>query len=285
MRILLADDHPMIRTALEALLRGTAFEIVGMASTGEQALAEIDGAKPDILLLDLQMPGGTGMDVLRQVRSNGSKLKIVLLTAAIDDASLVEAKTSVCRAWCSRIPTLLSAGMPRSRRQRRALDRPGTGRAVEETERKSDRPSRFRPLTPRERQLINLVRKGMRNREIAEELGVTEGTIKVYMHAIFEKVGVSSRTELAIRADEFLTGKLPQELTETARIVGAIRAVSSPSTFLGISPKGSELSPPSLNEMLSPQLVNYASLTRLRSYQRIAEAHAAGNVRLELVQA
>ena len=61
-------------------------------------------------------------------------------------------------------------------------------------------------LTPRERQLINLVRKGMRNREIADELGVTEGTIKVYMHAIFEKVGVSSRTELAIRADEFLTG-------------------------------------------------------------------------------
>ena len=61
-------------------------------------------------------------------------------------------------------------------------------------------------LAPRERQLINFVRKGLRNREIAEQLGVTEGTVKVYLHAVFEKLGVSSRTELAIRADEFLAG-------------------------------------------------------------------------------
>ena len=60
------------------------------------------------------------------------------------------------------------------------------------------------PLAPRERQLIGFVRTGLRNREIAEQLGVTEGTVKVYLHAVFEKLGVSSRTELAIRADEFL---------------------------------------------------------------------------------
>jgi two-component system nitrate/nitrite response regulator NarP len=59
-------------------------------------------------------------------------------------------------------------------------------------------------LSPRERELINLVRQGLRNREIAEKLGVTEGTIKVYLHNVFEKLGVGSRTELAIRADEFL---------------------------------------------------------------------------------
>jgi two-component system nitrate/nitrite response regulator NarP len=66
-------------------------------------------------------------------------------------------------------------------------------------------------LSPRERQLINLVRKGLRNREIADQLGVTEGTIKVYLHAVFEKLGVSSRTELAIRADEFLAGSFLSE--------------------------------------------------------------------------
>jgi len=59
-------------------------------------------------------------------------------------------------------------------------------------------------LAPRERQIIRFVRRGLRNREIAKELGVTEGTVKVYLHAVFEKLGVSSRTELAIRADEFL---------------------------------------------------------------------------------
>jgi two-component system nitrate/nitrite response regulator NarP len=60
-------------------------------------------------------------------------------------------------------------------------------------------------LAPRERQLIRFVRQGLRNREIAKELGVTEGTVKVYLHGIFDKLGVNSRTELAIRADEFLT--------------------------------------------------------------------------------
>jgi two-component system nitrate/nitrite response regulator NarP len=64
----------------------------------------------------------------------------------------------------------------------------------------SERPS----LAPRERELIKCVRKGLRNREIAKQLGVTEGTVKVYLHAVFEKLGVSNRTELAIRADEFL---------------------------------------------------------------------------------
>ena len=69
---------------------------------------------------------------------------------------------------------------------------------------KSRRQGSRAPLAPRERQLIGFVRKGLRNREIAEQLGVTEGTVKVYLHGVFEKLGVSSRTELAIRADEFL---------------------------------------------------------------------------------
>jgi two-component system, NarL family, nitrate/nitrite response regulator NarL len=206
MRILLADDHPMISTAIEALLRGTQFEIVGMASTGEQALAKIEETKPDILLLDLQMPGGTGMDVLRRVRSDGSRMKIVLLTAAIDDASLVEAKNLRAQGMVLKNsdPAYLLECLDRVGSGGRWIDPELTERSKQLNETLADRD--IPTLTPRERQLINLVRKGMRNREIADELGVTEGTIKVYMHAIFEKVGVSSRTELAIRADEFLTG-------------------------------------------------------------------------------
>ena len=206
MRILLADDHPMISTAIEALLRGTQFEIVGMASTGEQALAKIEETQPDILLLDLQMPGGTGMDVLRRVRSDGSRMKIVLLTAAIDDASLVEAKNLRAQGMVLKNsdPAYLLECLDRVGSGGRWIDPELTERSKQLNETMADRD--IPTLTPRERQLINLVRKGMRNREIADELGVTEGTIKVYMHAIFEKVGVSSRTELAIRADEFLTG-------------------------------------------------------------------------------
>jgi len=91
-RILLADDHPMIRTALEVLLRDTSFDIVGMAGSGDEALAAVEQLQPDILLLDLQMPGGGGMEVLRRLPSAGARPSVILLTAAIDDVSLMEAR-------------------------------------------------------------------------------------------------------------------------------------------------------------------------------------------------
>jgi two-component system nitrate/nitrite response regulator NarP len=205
-RLLLADDHPMIRNAIEVLLRDTGIEVVGMAGTGQTTLAEVDRLKPDILLLDVQMPDGNGLDVLRKLKAQKSPVRVVLLTAAIDDTSLLEARAlkvegivlknsdpaflidcldSVTSGLCWIDPEL-------ALRARQLAGRRGASRAV--------------ALAPRERQLIVFVRKGMRNREIAAELGVTEGTVKTYLHAIFEKLGISNRTELAIRAEEFLAG-------------------------------------------------------------------------------
>ena len=97
----------------------------------------------------------------------------------------------------------LSARLPRQRQPWPDLDRPRTRQARQAACQVANHGNRA-SLAPRERQLIGFVRKGLRNREIAEQLGVTEGTVKVYLHAVFEKLGVSSRTELAIRADEFL---------------------------------------------------------------------------------
>jgi two-component system nitrate/nitrite response regulator NarP len=203
-RILLADDHPMIRTALEALLRGTDFDIVATSATGEDALRDVARVEPDLLLLDLQMPGGTGMDVIRTLTSGGAKVKIIVLTAGIDDASLVEAKALGVRGLVlkSSDPAYLLECLERVKSGGTWID-PEVQARIDElsgTLAASPRPS----LAPRERQLIRFVSKGLRNREIAKELGVTEGTVKVYLHAVFEKLGVSSRTELAVRADEFL---------------------------------------------------------------------------------
>lgn len=205
MRILVADDHPMIRTALEALLRDTEFEIVGTAGTGEAALAEIDELKPDILLLDLQMPGGSGMDVLRRIRAQKMRVRVILLTAAIDDSSLLEAMSLKVQGIVLKNsdPAYLFDCLDRVRHGRSWIDPELSARAKQIAE-PSHLASRV-SLAPRERQLIGFVRTGLRNREIAERLGVTEGTVKAYLHAVFEKLGVSSRTELAIRADEFLT--------------------------------------------------------------------------------
>jgi len=194
-RLLLADDHPMIHTGLE---------IVGMTGTGDATLQAIDRLKPDVLLLDLQMPGGSGMDVLRSLRASGASLAVILLTAAIDDSSLLEAKALKVDGIVLKNsdPAFLLECLDSVRQGRAWIDRELAERARTASQ---GTPAEMRvALAPRELQVIGFVRKGLRNREIAERLGVKEGTVKAYLHAIFEKVGVSSRTELATRADEFL---------------------------------------------------------------------------------
>lgn len=216
-RILLADDHPMIRTALEVLLRDTEFEIVGTAGTGEATLREVERLSPDILLLDLQMPGGTGMDVLRRIRAATPSApgtiapRIILLTAAIDDSALIEAKSLKVSGIVLKNsdPAFLLDCLDHVRHGRSWIDPELTQRAKHLA--RAPAHSGRAGLTPRERQLIGFVRTGLRNREIAEQLGVTEGTVKTYLHAVFEKLGVSSRTELAIRAEEFLADGIAEK--------------------------------------------------------------------------
>jgi two-component system, NarL family, nitrate/nitrite response regulator NarL len=203
-RILLADDHPMIRTALDVLLRDSDFDIVGMAGSGEEALAAVEKLKPDILLLDLQMPGGGGMSALRRLRADGAKLKVVLLTAAIDDAALLEAKALKVQGIVLKNsdPAYLLDCLDHLRFGRSWMDPELSGRLKQLSA--TRREAGGSALAPRELQLIGFVREGLRNREIAKKLGVTEGTVKTYLHGVFEKLGVTNRTELAMRAGEFL---------------------------------------------------------------------------------
>ena len=205
-RILLADDHPMIRTALEVLLRDTSFDIVGMVGSGDEALAAVEQLQPDILLLDLQMPGGGGMEVLRRLPSAGARPSVILLTAAIDDVSLMEARALKVHGMVLKNsdPAYLLDCLDHVRHGRNWIDPELADRARQLA--KGRRSASHAALAPREVQLINFVRSGLKNREIAAKLGVTEGTVKAYLHAVFEKLGVTNRTELAMRAGEFLAG-------------------------------------------------------------------------------
>jgi two-component system nitrate/nitrite response regulator NarP len=202
-KILLADDHPMIRTAIDVLLRETGFEIVGTAASGEETLEQIQQVGPDAVLLDLQMPGGSGMEVLRNLSRDGKRPKVILLTAGIDDSSLLEAKALKVDGIVLKNsdPAYLLECLESVQRGGSWID-PEIGERIAELAQRFD--SQRPPLAPRERELIRCVARGLRNREIAQQLGVTEGTVKVYLHAVFDKLGVKNRTELAIRADEFL---------------------------------------------------------------------------------
>lgn len=200
--ILLADDHPMILSAVASLLKGSDYELVASAGTGAEALAAIEESNPDIVILDVQMPQGSGLHVLRQLRKAGDDRTVVLLTASIDDHGFAEALSQKVDGVLlkSSDPALLLECLGQVRDGGDWIDPALRDRAL--TVR--DRP-KYTALSPREQELVTLVSRGLRNRDIAEKLGVTEGTVKVYLHSVFEKTGVVNRTELAIRAAEFVT--------------------------------------------------------------------------------
>ena len=201
-RVLIADDHPMIAAALDVLLRGSDYELVGRARSGTDAIAQVQRVKPDLLLLDGNMPDGSALDVLKQLRESRKAPAVVLLTAGMDDPQLLTASALEAEGMVLKTsdPALLLECMERVRSGQTCID-PEIAERIQVAKEKA---SRAPSLTPRERELIELVRQGLRNRDIAAQLGVTEGTVKVYLHAIFDKVGVDNRTELAMRAGELL---------------------------------------------------------------------------------
>jgi two-component system nitrate/nitrite response regulator NarP len=192
----------MIAAALDVLLRGSDYELVGRARSGADALTQIARLKPQMLLLDVNMPDGSGLDVLRQLRGGRRAPVVILLTAGMDDTQLLTADRLGPEGMVLKTsdPGLLLECMDRVRKGERWVD----PEIAERTRQAKDRASRAPSLTPRERELIELVRQGLRNRDIAAQLGVTEGTVKVYLHAIFDKLGVDNRTELAMRAADLL---------------------------------------------------------------------------------
>ena len=201
-RVLLVDDHPMIGAALEMLLRNSEYELLERARTASEASKQITKLKPDLLLLDVHLPDGSGLDVLRKLNKSRSRPKVILLTAGMDESQLLAAAELAPEGMVLKTsdPALLLGCMDAVASGGRWID----PEIAERTRHAEDRAASAPPLTRRERELIELVRQGLRNRDIAAELGVTEGTVKVYLHAIFDKLRVDNRTELALKAAELI---------------------------------------------------------------------------------
>lgn len=196
-RLLIVDDHPMIRSAVATLLEGTEFAVAASAGNAQAAIEAVREYQPDMIVLDIAMPGGSGFEVLRQLRAAGDDRQVIILTAAIDDYQLGDAMRLGVDGIVLKdndpaffLECLQSVALGGS-----WIDPDLEARAGELA-----KPRPNNALSARERQLVALVAQGLRNREIAREMGVTEGTVKVYLHAIFDKLGVANRTELAIRA-------------------------------------------------------------------------------------
>jgi DNA-binding NarL/FixJ family response regulator len=207
-RVLLADDHNLVRKGIRTLLEiSKDFEIVGEASDGEEALALIERARPQVVLLDVRMPKLTGIDVLRAARLRFPEAGIILLTTFDEDAVVLEAVRLGARGFLlkdvsldqleSAVRTVAAGG---------SLILPAVTervlRGIEKEPTKFESAELPDSLTPREREILRLIAAGFSNREIAEASGTAEGTVKNQASSILSKLGVRDRTRAVLKALE-----------------------------------------------------------------------------------
>jgi two-component system nitrate/nitrite response regulator NarP len=199
-KVLIAEDDPLTLAGIEMLLENSNFKVVAAVRTGTAAIEKLAAARPDLLILDNSMPERSGLDVLRTLRSRGDNRPIVMLTGSINDqtskeAMRLEVNGLVIKATAPRDLLICLETVMQGRRwidqevMQRAMDIALAPDAVRDP---------LDGLSGRERAVAALVLRGMRNKEIATELGLTEGTVKVHLHKIFDKLAVRSRTELIL---------------------------------------------------------------------------------------
>jgi DNA-binding NarL/FixJ family response regulator len=202
--IVLADDHPIVLDGLEQLFRfEPSLRIVARCRSGEEAVRAVRELRPRILVLDVRMPGIGGLEVLAAIAREKLPTRVVLLAAALDDAQLAASIRLGARGIVLKemAPQLLLDAVREVAGGGRWLD-PGMvdrvlgGIAAGGSAGESPR------LTPRESEIVRMVASGLRNRDIAERLVIGEGTVKMHLHNIYEKLDVGGRVELTLRAQK-----------------------------------------------------------------------------------
>lgn len=202
--VVIADDHPIVLAGLESLFAiEKDIKVVARCATGEETLAAARKHRPDILLLDIRMPGKNTFDVIRELREGHLPTRVVLLTAAINDDEALEAvRLGVGGVVLKGMPPkLLIQCIRKVHAGERWMERGFLSHAVERlVQREAGARELAKLLTPREIELVRMVASGLRNKEIGRKLFISEGTVKIHLHHIFEKLNVNSRHALTLYA-------------------------------------------------------------------------------------
>ncbi|WP_298004697.1 MULTISPECIES: response regulator transcription factor [Anaerolinea] len=206
-RILLVDDHEVVRIGLRALLEHHAhFEVIGEASTAKEAIDMVSRYRPDIVLMDIRLPGASGIEACEEITTRFPETRVVMLTSYAEDEMLFSAIRSGASGYILKqiggddlIRALESVG-----RGEALLDPAVTQRVFQEVRRavKEEEASAFANLSQQEKHVLLLVSEGKTNREIAKALFLGEGTVRNYVSSILSKLGVSNRAEAAAYAVE-----------------------------------------------------------------------------------
>lgn len=207
MRILIVDDHSLFRDGIVSLLGAAGFDVVGQAEDGEKAVAETLRLRPDLVLLDINMPGMNGLDALSLIRESSPATQVVMLTAADDDQSLVEAvhlgasgflhKNLPSQEFIAKINGL-AQGEAAITLKTAARLMTGVSQARIEKDSSPGKPM----LSAKEVELLPYMCMGLTNKEIGTKLNISENTVKYHLKNILQKLNLHSRAEIVVYAVE-----------------------------------------------------------------------------------
>ena len=199
--VYLVDDHEVVRAGLEALLSSAEdLEVIGSAGSVGMALSELADLKPDVLVLDVRLPDGSGIEICREVRSRDPDVAAVMLTSFADDEAVYGAIMAGASGYLlkeTRGTDLIDA-VRRVAAGDSLLDPAVTGRVLARLREGDREDPRLASLSGQERRILELVAEGLTNRAIGDELSLAEKTVKNYMSSILRKLDMERRTEAAV---------------------------------------------------------------------------------------
>ncbi len=206
-RVFLLDDHEIVRDGVRALLEGAdGMEVVGEAGTAAEALARIPPTRPDVAILDVQLPDGSGVEVCRELRSAHPEVRCLMLTSFAHDEALFEAIVAGAAGYLLKqvrgtdiIDAVRSVAAGKS-----LLDPALTKRVLDRMREPPEEDERFSRLTGQERKILALIAEGLTNRQIGERMFLAEKTVKNYVSNVLAKLGMQRRTQAAVFGAEVL---------------------------------------------------------------------------------
>jgi DNA-binding NarL/FixJ family response regulator len=213
LRILIVDDHPLVRRGLRATLAEVPdLEVVGEATTGQEAVAQCLVLRPDIVLMDLQMPGGSGIEATRQLRERCPESRVLVLTLLEDDESVFLVLRAGARGYVVKdTPEEDLVGAIRAVGRGEAIFSPAVATRVlayfAAPRPTAAEPAVFPNLTEREREILDLIAQGQSNPSIARRLALSPKTVANYVSVIFGKLQVADRAEAIVRARDAGLGR------------------------------------------------------------------------------
>jgi NarL family two-component system response regulator LiaR len=202
-RVLIADDHAIVREGLRTLLAGErGMELVGEAADGEEARRQALTLKPDVILMDLVMPGQDGLTAIREIRRVNPDARILVLTSFAEDDKVFPAIKAGAIGYLLKdsLPDDLLKAIRDVHRGESSLHPSIALKVIQELHQPTDLPPTDHPLTEREVTVLKLVAQGMSNQEIAEELTISEWTVRTHVRNIMGKLHLANRIQAALYA-------------------------------------------------------------------------------------